>query len=160
MKRLGDWQLGLILLISLLVRILFLSIKAPHFDEGINGWFVDQLIARGYYDYDPTNYHGPLHFYILLFFKLFFGRSLFAIRLPSALMGVFSVYLIAKLRPYIGKGPAYFSALLVALSPGMVFYSRYAIHEADMLVFSLIALHGFFRLKTVNDKKALWLLVG
>ena len=39
--------------------------KPPHFDEGINGWFVDQMMKNGFYRYDPTNYHGPLHFYVL-----------------------------------------------------------------------------------------------
>ena len=42
--------------------------KPPHFDEGINGWFVDQMMRTGYYKYDPSNYHGPLHFYVLFLF--------------------------------------------------------------------------------------------
>ncbi len=46
--------------------------KPPHFDEGINGWFVDQMRKNGFYRYDPTNYHGPLHFYILFLAQVAF----------------------------------------------------------------------------------------
>ena len=55
----------MIVALAAFLRLLLLGIKPPHFDEGINGWFVDQMTKNGFYRYDPTNYHGPLHFYIL-----------------------------------------------------------------------------------------------
>ena len=51
-----------ILAVAIFLRCWLIEIKPPHFDEGINGWFADQMTANGYYRYDPTNYHGPLHF--------------------------------------------------------------------------------------------------
>src|SRR5471032_449372 len=95
-KKEYDWILWTILLVGFLFRFLFLALKPPHFDEGINGWFVDQLISTGYYHYDPTNYHGPLHFYILLIFKILFGRNLWALRLPAALFSFASLYLLSR----------------------------------------------------------------
>ena len=59
--------------------------KPPHFDEGINGWFVDQMMKNGFYSYDPTNYHGPLHFYVLFLSQTLFGRHIWALRLPVVL---------------------------------------------------------------------------
>src|SRR5437016_2656387 len=106
MKR-RDWTFWVILTVGFLFRFLFLSIKPPHFDEGINGWFVDQLIANGYYKYDPTNYHGPLHFYILFLFKLFLGRNLWALRLSSAFISVASLWLIMEFKNYVGRFNAY-----------------------------------------------------
>src|SRR6266487_2807703 len=38
----SDWMFWGILGLAAALRILFLGIKPPHFDEGINGWFVDQ----------------------------------------------------------------------------------------------------------------------
>ena len=70
------------------LRILLLGIKPPHFDEGINGWFVDQMIKNGFYRYDPTNYHGPLHFYFLFLSQTLFGRNLWALRLPVVLVSI------------------------------------------------------------------------
>ena len=41
-----------------------------------NGWFVDQMVKNGFYRYDPTNYHGPLHFYVLFIFQTLLGQRL------------------------------------------------------------------------------------
>src|ERR1700720_1347883 len=62
----ASWTPWVIIGLAAFLRFFLLGIKPPHFDEGINGWFVDQIIKAGFYKYDPTNYHGPLHFYVLL----------------------------------------------------------------------------------------------
>lgn len=151
-----DWPLWAILIAGFIFRVIFLDHKPPHFDEGINGWFVDQLILRGYYPYDPTNYHGPLHFYILFIFKFLLGRNLWALRLSSSFFGLASVWMMTRFKPFVGKFIAYGAALFTAVSPGMIFYSRYGIHESALLFFSLLALWGYFRLCTQGDKKSLW----
>ena len=74
------WTPWLILGLAAFLRFFLLGIKPPHFDEGINGWFVDQVLHNGFYRYDPTNYHGPLHFYVLLLSSLSSGLP--AICLP------------------------------------------------------------------------------
>src|SRR4051812_49314713 len=53
-----DWVPWMILGLATFLRFFWLDIKPPHFDEGINGWFVDQMVKNGFYKYDPTNYHG------------------------------------------------------------------------------------------------------
>ena len=62
LKTLPWIEIGILALAAAL-RVALLDIKPPHFDEGVNGWFVDQMTRNGYFRYDPTNYHGPLHFY-------------------------------------------------------------------------------------------------
>lgn len=153
-----DWLVLGILAFGLCFRVIYLSLKPPHFDEGINGWFVDQLISNGFYRYDPTNYHGPLHFYILFISKLFFGRNLFALRIPTVLFGMASVYLTLKFNPYIGKWASRWAALFMTISTGMIFYSRYAIHETELLFFSLLALLGYLRHQTKKDETSIWLV--
>ena len=78
----------LIIALAAFLRFLLFGIKPPHFDEGINGWFVDQVMKNGFYRYDPTNYHGPLHFYVLLLFESLFGRNVWALRLPVVLVSI------------------------------------------------------------------------
>jgi len=68
--------------------LFLLGIKPPHFDEGINGWFVDQMMKNGFYKYDPTNYHGPLHFYVSAALATLFGRNVWALRLPVVLVSI------------------------------------------------------------------------
>src|ERR1051326_7731923 len=72
----AEWAPWIIVALAAFLRFFLLGIKPPHFDEGINGWFVDQLVKTGFYRYDPTNYHGPLHFYVLMLSQTLFGRNL------------------------------------------------------------------------------------
>src|SRR5437016_6450427 len=44
-----DWIPWLIIGLAALLRFFLLGIKPPHFDEGINGWFVDQMMKTGFY---------------------------------------------------------------------------------------------------------------
>ena len=66
-------------LIPLLILVLFrfydLGARPIHHDESVNGWFVDGILAKGFYSYDPQNYHGPFFFYILTLFEKIFGTS-------------------------------------------------------------------------------------
>src|ERR1700722_12014968 len=157
-KKETDWFLITIIAVAFLLRFPLLGLRPPHFDEGINGGFVDQLISNGYYSYDPTNYHGPFHFYVLWVFKFFLGRNLWGLRLSASLFGLAGIYLITRLSPYVGRFTALSAAALMAVSPGMIFYTRYAIHESELFFFSLMALLGFLRLGTRKDKVSLWLI--
>lgn len=139
-----------------LLRFLFLDIKPPHFDEGINGWFVDQMVKNGFYRYDPTNYHGPLHFYILLISQTLFGRNLWAIRLPVVLASIFCVHLTLKFEPFVGRNVSRIAALAMAVSPGFVFYGRYSIHEVWLLLFSMLFILGLLGLWQRGTVNYLW----
>ena len=46
------------------------------------------MMRTGYYKYDPSNYHGPLHFYVLFLFKILFGRNIWALRMPVVLVSI------------------------------------------------------------------------
>src|SRR4030095_13078844 len=88
------WVDLLILLLAAVLRLWAFSLKPAHFDEGVNGYFVDQITKNGFYHYDPTNFHGPLHFYILFVMQTLFGREIWALRLPLAVAGVGCVALL------------------------------------------------------------------
>ena len=137
---LGDRRLGAFL------RFLFLSMKPPHFDEGINGWFVDQMTKNGFYRYDPTNYHGPLHFYILFLSQALFGRHIWALRLPVVLASIVSIFVTLKFEPFVGRKISRIAALAMAISPGFIFYGRYSIHEVWLLLFSMLFVLGLLGL--------------
>jgi uncharacterized protein (TIGR03663 family) len=148
-----DWMPWAIMGFAAFLRFLLLGIKPPHFDEGINGWFVDQVIHNGFYRYDPTNYHGPLHFYVLLLFESLFGRNLWALRLPVVLVSIGCVWLTLKFEPLVGRNVTRIAALAMAISPGFVFYGRYAIHEVWLQLFStmfILGLLGLWRLGRLN----------
>src|SRR6266481_1214883 len=152
----SEWMFWLILGLAAVLRILFLGIKPPHFDEGINGWFVDQMVKEGFYRYDPTNYHGPLHFYIIFLFQTLFGRNLYALRLPVVLASLGAVWLALKYDRVIPRPLARTAALAMALSPGFIFYGRYSIHEAWLLLFSMMFIFGLLGLWREGTLNYLW----
>jgi uncharacterized protein (TIGR03663 family) len=151
-----DWVPWLILALAAFLRFFLLGIKPPHFDEGINGWFVDQVMKNGFYRYDPTNYHGPLHFYVLLLFESLFGRNVWALRLPVVLVSIACVWLALKFEPFVGRNVSRIAALAMAVSPGFVFYGRYAIHEVWLQLFSMMFILGLLGLWKRGTVTYLW----
>src|SRR5215469_10864869 len=149
----------LILVFAAGVRLAFLDLKPPHLDEGINGWFCDQMSKQGYYAYDPTNYHGPLHFYVLFVFLKLFGRTLWALRLPVVLVGTLTVFLVLQFRQFVGRTISYLAALGMAVSPGFIFYGRYSIHETWLVFFLVLTFWGVLGLYALKAPKYVWALV-
>jgi len=133
-----------ILLVALLLRTVLLDIKPPHFDEGINGWFLDQMWRQGFYRYDPTNYHGPLYFYLLMLAELLMGRGLLTLRLVAVLFSTGIVAVVLLHSRWFGRA-ALWAGLVLAISPAMVFYGRYAIHESLFVFCQALFLYGYIR---------------
>jgi uncharacterized protein (TIGR03663 family) len=128
---------GLVTTIAAFLRFFWLELKPFHHDEGVNGFFLTNLIRDGIYKYDPANYHGPTLYYIALPFAKLFGLETVPMRVSVAIFGLLTVVLVLYLRRYIGKTGSLFAALFLALSPGMVFISRYFIHEIFFVFLSL-----------------------
>src|SRR5438445_4832178 len=102
------------------------------------------MAKEGFYRYDPTNYHGPLHFYILFLSQTLFGRNLYALRLPVVLVSIGAVWLALRYDRVISQPVARLAALAMAVSPGFIFYGRYSIHEAWLLLFSMMFFFALF----------------
>ncbi len=127
---------------AIFLRFFLLELKPLHHDEGVNGHFLLKLFRDGVYQYDPSNYHGPTLYYISLAFTKIFGMETFNIRASVAVFGVLIVILALYLRRYIGSIGSLSAALFLALSPGMVYISRYFIHEMSFVFFSLAIVVG------------------
>jgi uncharacterized protein (TIGR03663 family) len=151
-----DWTFWGIIIGGAFLRFLLLSVKPPHFDEGINGWFVDQMMHSGFYRYDPSNYHGPLHFYILFLAQALFGRHIWALRLPVVLASIGSIFVALKYEPFVGRQVSRIAALAMAISPAFIFYGRYSIHEVWLLLFSMIFVLGLLGLWQFGRRGYLW----
>ncbi len=132
------WLLNctLITAVAMFLRFYWLELKPLHHDEGVNGYFLTNLFRNGEYKYDPSNYHGPDLYYLSLAFSKVFGLQTVSIRASVAIFGVFTVVLAFFLKRYIGKIGSLAAALFLALSPGMVYISRYFIHEILFVFFS------------------------
>jgi uncharacterized protein (TIGR03663 family) len=147
-------------LIAAFLRVYDLTLVPLHHDEGVNGNFLVRLVREGSYQYDPANYHGPTLYYFSAFVPwllrfLFgvsaretYGLTTVAIRLVPALFGLGTVWLVLLMRRYMGTIAALSGALLLAISPGAVYLSRYYIHEMLFVFFTfgiVVAALRFYR---------------
>jgi uncharacterized protein (TIGR03663 family) len=128
---------GIVTLLAIFLRFYWLGLKPFHHDEGVNGWFLTNLFRDGAYKYDPANYHGPTLYYISLAFAEVFGLETVPVRWSVAIWGVAIVVLSLYLRRYIGQVGALATAAFLAISPGMVYISRYFIHEIFFVFLAL-----------------------
>ncbi|MDT7541015.1 MAG: hypothetical protein QOE33_919 [Acidobacteriota bacterium] len=145
------WWIGcaVVLFVAALFRVLYLELKPLHHDEGVNGFFLLGLLRQGSYQYNPGNYHGPtLYYFTLPIAYLAESRhalGTWALRSVTAAFGLATVWLSLSLRRYIGAIGALACAALIAVSPGMVFFSRYYIHEMLFVFFTLGIVVGALR---------------
>ncbi len=136
------WLLcAIVLLAATALRVYALALKPMHHDEGVNGFFLVNLLRSGVYRYDPANYHGPTLYYFALPFAALADHfqilNTSVIRFVPALCGVLAVWLALALRRHLGMLGALAAAALLACSPGAVFLSRYFIHEMMFVGFTL-----------------------
>ena len=142
-----------ILLVAAAIRLPELALNPFHHDEGVNGYFTTNLVRNGSYFYDPHNYHGPSLYYLALASEILFGLTDMAMRLVPVVFGILTVGIVLGLRPVLGTLAALVAAGLIAISPGMVYISRYFIHEM-LLVAGTIGFVGSVLLYLRTGKPA------
>jgi uncharacterized protein (TIGR03663 family) len=150
-RRLG---LGLLLALTfaaLALRLPHLDRRPLHNDEAVNATKLQALWQTGGYTYDPDEFHGPaLHYFTLPFVWLSGARSAAdlsdsTLRLAPVCFGAGLILLLALFADGLGGRATLWAALLTAISPAMVFYSRYFIHEMLLVFFTTLLLGAGWR---------------
>ena len=117
-----------------------------HADEAVHADKFGTLLEGGGYAYDPSEYHGPTLYYLTLPSAWLQGARRYVeidevtLRAVPAALGVALVAAHLGAGAFLGTAGAAVAALLAAISPAMVFYSRYYIHETPLVFFSFGAL--------------------
>ena len=112
-----------------------------HTDEAVHAVTVGRLLAGEPFVYVPSDFHGPTLQYSTLPVALARGQSTFqnldeaTLRGVAAGYGVLLVLLTFAFRKELGTPATWFAAWLTAISPMMVFFSRYYIMELPFAVF-------------------------
>ncbi len=159
--------LGLLLAVAaaLVLRCPQLGERPMHNDEAVNAIKFRALWEQGSYKYDPNAYHGPTLYYFTLAWAKCTGAPDFAhfdearLRLVTMLFGLGLILLLPLVADGLGRGGAICAGVLTAISPAMVFYSRYYIHEMLLVCFTFLALAAGWRY-TRNQKIGWALLAG
>src|SRR5258705_8302285 len=113
-ERAAPW---LLLLLAAALRLPRLDARPLHQDEGTNVIFLLRLMQEGTYQYDPSNYHGPLLYFLSVVPLLWLGTTTFALRVVPALLGTLMAPLPWLLRREIGRAGAIAAGVLLAVSP-------------------------------------------
>ena len=138
-------------LAALVLRVPQLGLRPLHNDEAVNAIKLAELWEKGQYAYDPDEYHGPtLHYASLPFLWLSGTRSTNEItdaklRWVTVAFGVAILLLLPLFVDGLGRSAVAWASLLLALSPAMVFYSRYFIHEMLLIFFTALTLGAGWR---------------
>ena len=131
----------IILIAALIIRFWQLDLKLLHHDEAIHSWFSYELLTKGAWKYDPS-YHGPFLYFVTAGMFAAFGSSDLVARLLPCLFGLLLiplVYAVYRLE-YITKAQTLLVALFIAISPDMIYFSRFLRHDIFMLFFTFLLL--------------------
>lgn len=131
----------LIFLLAIILRFWHPDLKLFHHDEAIHSWFSFNLMTKGTWIYDPS-YHGPFLYYITAGMFSLFGASDLVARLMPALFGVLLIPLVYAIQRlgYISRAQTLLVAVFLAISPDMVYFSRFLRHDIFMLFFTMLLL--------------------
>src|SRR5205085_3291877 len=157
---------GGVVLLGAVLRFWGLGDKPLHHDESLHAYFSWQLMLNvASYHYDPL-LHGPFQFhFIALVYKICQllgvydnGINTFTVRILAATLGTVIVGLPYFLRDYLGKVGALLASFLLAVSPSMVYFSRFAREDIYFACFTLVWIVGVARY--VRDRKMRWLVIA
>ncbi|MCY4367375.1 MAG: TIGR03663 family protein [Chloroflexi bacterium] len=135
---LGRYQAVFVLLVvfALLLRLWELSERTMHYDEAIHLYYSWRLSNLEGFIHSPWM-HGPFQIDLVAAFLRLFGDTDFAARMAYALFGAILVGLPYFLREWLGKSGALLTGLLLAMSPSLLYFSRFGRNDILMAVFAV-----------------------
>ncbi len=148
---------SIILMLGGVMRLADLDRRPIHGDEAVNALKLGQLIEDGEYRYDSSDFHGPVLNFLTLPAAWIAGVRTTAelnaghLRIITGLAGLLLVLFLMLLKNELGYFPSVMAGLIAALSPAMVFYSRYYIMEMILVLFSLATIMAGRRYSRTRD---------
>lgn len=128
-----------------------LNLRPMHPDEAVHAYKLNELWQTGRYVYDPHEYHGPTLYYLTLPAAWLSDADNWAdttaalYRGVCVVAGVGLVLLLILVTDGLRRGAALMAGLFTALSPAMVFYSRYYIQETLLVAFTFLVIAAGWR---------------
>src|SRR5215208_7065044 len=156
---------ALALTAALALRLTRLDVRPMHHDEANQAVKFGALLERGEYHYDAHDHHGPTLYYLTLPAAWLRGQPTLAsldertLRGVTVAFGAATILLLPLLSDGVGRTAVAASAILMALSPAMVFYSRMFIQESLFACFTLAFVIAIGRAAMGGGTRC-WLLAG
>ena len=145
---------------ALAFRLPRLALRPMHGDEANQAVKAETLLETGRYTYDPAEHHGPTLYYLTLpsmwldLVRSAAETSEFTFRIVPVCFGVGLILLLLVVGDGLGRPAAVGAGILTAISPAMVFYSRYYIQETLLVFFTFGAIAAGWRY--VRTRQVAW----
>jgi uncharacterized protein (TIGR03663 family) len=161
------WQTCLILLIGVAVAVPLrwanLAQRPFHADESVQAMKFRTLWNTGEYKYNPDEFHGPTLHYFSLPFQWISGQDIETesespLRSVPASFSLLAILTLFCFRGALGRSGLFIGSLLLALSPSLLFYSRYFIHETLLFTFTLLFLAASWQYTQTLRRR--WILLS
>ena len=146
------------------LRLPLLALRPMHTDEAVHAEKFKALLEEGQYQYDSNEYHGPtLNYFTLIPARLISARLItdideFTLRIVPVFFGVLLVLMTFLLAGGLGWSVVIVAAVLTAVSPAFVFYSRYYIQEMLLVCFTFgLIVCGY---RYTKNRKITWMIAA
>lgn len=127
---------AVVLVIATGMRFWDLGSRALHHDESLHAWTALRLFEGEGYDHQPWM-HGPFQFFGTAFSFFLFGVSDYTARIFPALFGSALIALPFFLRHRLGNAGALLAGVALAVSPTLLYFSRFARNDVYIAFFVL-----------------------
>lgn len=142
---------------AIFTRFYLLEPRVMSHDETSHTYFSWLLYKGNGYAHDPVT-HGPLQFHLVALSFFLLGDSDTTARIPAVVFSIATVWFAWYYRRYLGKAGALVAAVLLIISPYMLYYGRYVRNESFVALFGLINIWAILRyLETGRSRYMYWL---
>ncbi len=155
-----NWETALYILlfiVAVATHFYDLGARVMSHDESLHTLYSWNLYAGKGYRHDPLM-HGPFLFHITALMYFLFGDNDFTARIATAAFGVALVILPYWFRPWLGRIGALATAVMILISPGLLYYSRYIRHDIFISVWTALMVLAFFQYMRTRANR--WLFIG
>lgn len=160
------WQICLILFVLVAVAIPLrwnnLAQRPFHADESVQATKFRTFWNTGQYRYDPNEFHGPLLNYVSYPIQWLSGQNIETekenvLRSVPIVFSLLCILLLFLFRDALGRIGILVSGIGFCITPSLLFYNRYYIHETLFITCCLFALAAGWRYS--QTKKQHWLIL-
>ena len=148
-----------LVLAALVARLWDLGSRAMHHDESLHALYSYNLAVGEGFRHDPMM-HGPFQMEATAGLFFLFGDSDFTARLLYALAGTALVALPFFLRHRLGRTGALLAATMLAVSPALFYFSRFARNDILTAVWTLGLVIAMWRFLDEGKTKYLYWASG
>ena len=153
------WEAGVfagLALVALGLRLWGLDGRSMHYDESLHLHYAWRMAIGDGYSHSPWM-HGPFQLHMVAGMLKLFSDSDFTARLGYALFGSALVALPFFLRAYLGRTGAIVTSVILALSPSMLYFSRFGRNEILIAFWALALLILMWRYVNEGKNRYLYL---